>query len=295
MHICVCICTYQRPRLLKKLLVELGKQDTEGEFTFSVVVADNDREQSAQAIVHEVAPGLPVPITYCVEPQQNIPLVRNKALSLAAGDFVAFIDDDEFPAAGWLVALFNLCVEKGVAGVLGPVKPHFEQAPPDWLMKGGFYERPSHLTGFVMNWRECRTGNVLFARRLLAGMAEPFCPEFGIGSEDVDFFRRMSALGHTFLWCAEAVVYETVLPNRWKRSFLLKRGLLRGKMAVKHPEDRWLGLGKSVIAVPLYTLALPFLLLAGQHHFMKYLVKLCDHAGRLLASVGLSPVRQREN
>jgi hypothetical protein len=41
--------------------------------------------------------------------------------------------------------------------------------------------------------------------------------------------------------------------------------------------------------VPLYTIALPFLLIAGQHWFMKYLIKLCDHVGRLLAWLGFNP------
>jgi hypothetical protein len=50
---------------------------------------------------------------------------------------------------------------------------------------------------------------------------------------------------------------------------------------------------KSVIAVPAYALALPLLLLAGHHYFMRYLVRLADHVGRLLASVGLNPVTER--
>jgi hypothetical protein len=49
---------------------------------------------------------------------------------------------------------------------------------------------------------------------------------------------------------------------------------------------------KSVIAVPAYGLALPFLLLMGQHMFMKYLVKAFDHAGRILAFVGVDAVKE---
>jgi hypothetical protein len=41
-HVCVCICTFRRPLLLKRLLEALEKQQTENAFTFSVVVADND-------------------------------------------------------------------------------------------------------------------------------------------------------------------------------------------------------------------------------------------------------------
>ena len=38
---------------------------------------------------------------------------------------------------------------------------------------------------------------------------------------------------------------------------------------------------------------LPFTLLLGQHVFMKYCIKLCDHAGRILSALGLNPVRER--
>jgi hypothetical protein len=50
---------------------------------------------------------------------------------------------------------------------------------------------------------------------------------------------------------------------------------------------------RSLVAVPVYLAMLPFTLLWGQHVFMKYSIKLCDHAGRLLALVSLNPVRER--
>jgi hypothetical protein len=46
---------------------------------------------------------------------------------------------------------------------------------------------------------------------------------------------------------------------------------------------------KSIVALPLYTVALPFTLFAGQHRFMTLLVKLCDHAGKLLSLVKIRP------
>ena len=47
----------------------------------------------------------------------------------------------------------------------------------------------------------------------------------------------------------------------------------------------------SLVAVPAYVIALPLALLTGQGRFMTYLVSLCDHLGRLLAVVGINPVR----
>src|SRR5207245_2089705 len=141
-HIAVCICTYRRVRLLTRLLDELACQETGGLFTYSVVVADNDESQSARAVVDDFASRCAIPITYCVEPRQNIALTRNKALEHAAGDFVAFIDDDEFPTKRWLLTLFNACRTYGTDGALGPVKPHFDERPPQWVVDGKLYDRP---------------------------------------------------------------------------------------------------------------------------------------------------------
>jgi succinoglycan biosynthesis protein ExoM len=293
-HISVCICTCGRPEMLARLLREVARQETANAFTFSVVVTDNEPTQSGRKVVDGCANELGLAATYTVEPERNIAMARNTALSHATGDFIVFIDDDEFPVPGWLLSLFRTCDAYGVAGVLGPVKPHFDHQPPRWLVKGRFYERPTHCTGFSVSWQECRTGNVLFRRSILPVGEPPFRREFGTGGEDQDFFRRMIQNGHRFMWCDEAVAYEVVPSSRWGRRFLLSRALLRGRNTFRHPRHRIRNLLKSVVAVIVYALALPVLLLAGHHYFMRYLIKLADHAGRLLASVGLNPVRERQ-
>jgi succinoglycan biosynthesis protein ExoM len=293
-HITVCICTYKRPLLLAHSLEKLQDQETHGLFSYSIVVVDNDVTKSAQPSVLNFAATASVPVKYCVEPQQNIALARNKALENAKGDFIAFIDDDEFATRRWLANLFETCRKYEVDGVLGPVAPEFESPPPLWAVKGRFFERPNYETGYRMAWEETRTGNVLFRRKILDGNGEWFKAEFATGGEDVDFFRRMTEQGRSFVWCKEAVVYEIVPSARCKRSYLLKRALLRGSNFPKHPKHRLVNILKSLIAVPSYTLVLPVFAVCGQHVFVKYLIKLCDHASRLLAFLGVSLVTQRE-
>jgi glycosyltransferase involved in cell wall biosynthesis len=293
-HVTVCVCTFRRPELLKRLLDELARQETGGTFTYSVVVADNDRSQSARRTVEEFVASSPLRVVYCVEPEQNIARARNKTLEQAQGDYVAFIDDDEYPCRDWLANLIKIASARGVDGVLGPVKPHFETPPPPWAVKGGFFERPTHETGCRIDLKEARTGNVLLNRRMLDGLNEIFRPQFGTGGEDVDFFARMMEQGRVFVWCNEAPVFESVPAARCRRSYLLRRALLRGRNTAKNPSGRAGNILKSLFAVPLYALALPALLLGGQHVFLKYLIKLTDHTGRLLALVGLNPVRERE-
>jgi succinoglycan biosynthesis protein ExoM len=293
-HISVCVCTFKRTRLLKRLLDKLECQRADGCFGYSIVVADNDFEQSARQLVANFGETSKVPSVYCVEPQKNIALARNKALESARGEFIAFIDDDEFPADDWLLNLLKACEEFRAAGVLGPVRPHFEQPPPRWIVKGAFCERPEYTTGRVMEWGESRTGNLLFRRNILAGTPRVFNPEFANGGEDKDFFLRMTGRGNVFVWCNEAVVYETVEPTRWRRGFMLKRALLRGKNILKHPTGRMRILIKSVFAVPIYSVVLPVMLLLGHHLFMRYAIKLCDHLGRVLAVLGVNPISERE-
>ncbi len=280
--------------MLQRLLNELALQETDGSFTYSIVVADNDREESARQVVADFNATSAIRAVYRVEPEQNIARARNKTLENGTGDYVAFIDDDEFPSAPWLRNLLKTCLKHGVAGVLGPVQPHFEESPPSWVTRGRFFERPRHETGFQIDLKEARTGNLLFDRRILEGAKEVFRPQFKTGGEDVDFFGRMKAKGLVFIWCDEASVFETVPASRCKRRYLLRRALLRGRNSLRNPAGRLGNIAKSLLAVPLYGIALPFLLLLGQHVFLKYLIKFVDHSGRLLALVGLNPARERE-
>lgn len=290
-HISVCICTYKRPQLLRLLLDELAKQETAGLFKYSAVVVDNDREQSAAAAVQQFAAQSEMTVAYCVECEQGISLARNKAIANATGNFIAFIDDDEFPTSNWLLTLFQTLQQHGVDGVLGPVNPHFPDSAPQWVRKGGFYDRPTFPTGMVIDRSKGRTGNVLLSKKLFDSGEPAFRAEFRTG-EDQDFFGRMIASGHTFIWCHEAVAFETVPPIRWNRSFMIRRAALQGSNSVLHDRG-FRSIAKSIVAAVSYAVALPFALLTGQSRFMSLLLKLSYHASRILAAAGLDPVKEK--
>jgi len=292
-HICVCICTYKRPELLERLLADLETQETAGLFSFSIVVVDNDAGESAREVVSAFARRTNRTVVYDIEPQQNISLARNRAVRNSVGDYIAFFDDDQFPQRDWLLSLYEAQKAYRADGILGPVKPHYDQTPPHWLVKGKFYERSTHESGRIIGWRSGRTGNVLLRKEVLAGDPQPFDPRFGSGAEDQDFFRRMIDKGYRFVWCNEAVGYEHVPPVRWRRGFLLRRALLRGKMSLLHPGMGAKSVLTSVIAIPIYLALLPFMAIGGQHLFMKYLVKICDHLGRIMSAAGIDVISEK--
>lgn len=294
-HISVGICTYKRPHFLKRLLAAISNQATGDSFTYSAIVVDNDRLQSAKDTVLSSPEGKRIDLSYVVEPEQNISLARNQAVRNSRGNFLAFIDDDEFPEEDWLLNLYNTCKEHNADGVLGPVKPHYEVEPPGWIVKGKMHEKGDFKTGDIIRKdRDTRTSNVLLTMRLFENMESPFDIRYGrTGGEDTDFFRRKMAEGCFFVWCNEAPVYETVPPERMKRSYFMKRALLRGAVTAGMIPFSVRGTMKSLIACLIYIPSLPFLQLAGHHYFMKYLMKSCDHIGKLLRTVGIDVVKER--
>lgn len=287
-HITVCICTFKRPQQLKRLLYELSQQEV-SEFTFSIVVADNDACRSAEPVVSDFAQLSSIPVTYCLEPEQNIALARNRALEHANGNFIACIDDDEYPTPSWLSSLYNTCRSYGADGVLGPVFPQYETPPPNWVLEGGFFDRPTHETGVRIGYSDMRTSNAIFRKDILKSLDSPFRAEFGSGGEDADFFRRLTRKGYLFVWCNEAVVKELIPPSRLCCRYVLRRALHRGNITFKFKEGRAKAILKAFVAVPVYSISLPFLVLRGKAWFMIYLMKLCDHAGLLLAFFGITP------
>ena len=296
-HICVCICTYERPRLLGNLLGKLEEQETGGLFDYSIVIVDNDRLESARETVETHARQSKLAISYNIEPRQNISLARNKAVQVSKGDFVAFIDDDEFPNSRWLLNLYKAINRYKVAGVLGPVIPYFENEPPKWVLKGRFFDRPSDISGHVLERQNTRTGNALLRRAIFKEDCIWFRPEYGRGGEDREFFGRKIEQGHVFVWCREAPVFETITPERWETKIIIKRALLRGKMAFNSSRTRPKNILISGAAIMIYTVSLPLLFvfspIIGYDIFMGYLIKNFDHLGNIFALFNIDLVKEK--
>lgn len=289
-HISVCICTYKRPELLRRLLKDLNTLKSDGMFTYSIVVVENGDSTGGKAVVSEFAASSAIPVTYCAEPRQNIALARNKALENASGDYIAFIDDDEFPTPEWLLTMLRTCNKYQVDGVLGPVEAHFEKGAPSWVVKGGLFDRPPHPTGLRLNSSQTRTGNVLMKREMVVNETQPFDPEFLAASDQV-FFKKMMSRGRTFIWCAEAVVYEVVPAARWKRSFLIRRAVFRGVFSKRLAGASPMPFVISLAATLVYAASLPVVVFLGQAKSMKCVFKLCYHVGRLMGLLGINPIK----
>ena len=298
-HICVCICTYRRPQLLEILLKKLQLQKTGGLFDWSVVIVDNDDTMSARPVVVKLQQASTSKIDYYAEPKKNIAEVRNTALRHASGDYIAFIDDDEYPSDEWLFNLFRVLKEYKSHAALGPVIPYFDAQPPVWILKGKFCERPTYETGTPMHWSKTRTGNVLIDKHVIDMNNVAFNPDFGTGGEDVVFFKELSQKGAVFVWCNEAPVYENVPVERCTKRYFFRRAFVQGNISSRYDitsvrwEKRLFVFLKSFIAAVIYSTIIPFSCVGGTHTFMKYVIKDIHHLSRLLALCGIMVIKER--
>jgi glycosyltransferase involved in cell wall biosynthesis len=299
-YISICICTYRRFQTLKWLITKLMVQETQGLFNYSIIVVDNDRDGSARVLIENINKKTSNKIRYDIEPERSIPAARNKALSLADGNYIAIIDDDEFPPTHWLVTLYKAIKTFDADGALGPVIPYFEQRPPTWLIKGKFCERPIYRTGTLLEWYHTRTGNVLLKRKVFDEYGLKFDLKWKTSGSDRAFFKTAIEHGYRFVAVAEAPVYEVVPPERWEKSYYIKRSLVHGfntyRNTIKGTSFLWqvITAFKSALALGAYLIIFPFSLVLGPAWYVKCLEKGAHHFSQLVARLGIEIIKKRD-
>ena len=291
----LCIATYRRQDRLNALLDDIQLQSR---LPDEVVVVDNDSAGSARPIVDaRISKGAPYPIRYDIQPLKNISLTRNQTVALAAGEWLAFIDDDERAPAPWLQQLIDAAARFHADGVLGPVEPIVPDSAPAWIKRGRFYDFHRMLTGTVIPPNRLRFGNVLLRGSCIRALPGPFDPAYGLtGGEDGDLLSRLALKGARLVWCDEAVVHEPVEAARLSLRWLMRRSLSGGQDFAKHSlEGRYgpmTGIGRvrfflrallqALIAGLLTVLFLPF----GRHLAARWLTTLSANLGKLSVFFG---------
>ncbi len=215
----VAICTYRRMGVAATL-ASLAKLALPFNTTIRIIVADNDREPSAQVTVAQAAAEHGLNVTYLHAPAQNISIARNACLDAATGDFLAFVDDDEIVSPEWLAELLTRQRDTLAPIVLGPVRAVYRSDYPAWVVLGDFHStKPTVTNGAITTGY---AGNVLMTRDAFTN--QRFREDLGVsGGEDTEFFARLARAGARIAYAENAVAFEAVPPERATLRWLLKR------------------------------------------------------------------------
>ena len=192
----VCIATFRRPDGLRKLLQSLQAQRDAPEF--EIVIIDNDSAGSARATVETFSGSLN--FTYAVEPERGLAAVRNHAVRIARGEFLAFVDDDETVPMTWLGTLHKALAETGASAALGPVEVEFESGVADEIRRCRFFTHSHPPEGAPIPWYFTHTANSYVRTNALPDRHAPFRSWFGqTGGEDIDLYKRIADAGGIFV------------------------------------------------------------------------------------------------
>lgn len=131
--ISVILPTRNRAEQLRGALERLAAQETDGTFTYEVIVVDNGSADGTRSVVEQMAAGFPVPLRYAYEPTAGKPYALNTGLRTATGHIFACMDDDIEPSPEWLAALWRCFQETDADAVTGRILPKWIGTRPAWL------------------------------------------------------------------------------------------------------------------------------------------------------------------
>jgi glycosyltransferase involved in cell wall biosynthesis len=214
-RVVLCIPTFKRPKMLARLLDAVAQLKTTADVL--VVVADNDAEGHAGFDLCNQMQNYRWPLRAVIAEKRGIAQVRNVLIEEALktkADFVAMIDDDEWPAPSWLDAFLAGAHQTRADVLQGSIL--FGQAG---AADGhGDIRRPTGPIAMLQG-----AGNLLIRRGVLEEMQAPwFDPAFALsGGEDREFFVRLSHAGKRFAWVDEARAHGDVPETRANLSWLL--------------------------------------------------------------------------
>jgi glycosyltransferase involved in cell wall biosynthesis len=298
--VCLCVPTFRRPAGLRKLLAHIEQLTFVGAVT--VVVVDNDAEnRGGAAIVEQLAPVARFPVTCIVESRRGHTYAYNSAFVSAcraapAPDYVAVLDDDEYPDPNWLAELMKVALEYDVDIVGGPVFPVFDN-PSHWLAKSGLYAPTRSRTGRVP--MIYGAGNMLIRRTVLEQyLDEPFHHAFAFtGGSDSEFFKRCQNDGRSFAWADDAHVFETMPRSRTTVGYVLRRKFRTGTEATRIDRRLTGGTGgaraalrhwcKGLGLLGLGILSLPATIWGGRRAAMNSLIWAARGVGYIAAEFGV--------
>jgi len=235
----VIIPTLNRSNLLSLLLDSLAVQAPVS-FAWEIIVVDNGSIDETREVVQKKSRQAPVLLRYVYEPKPGLHQGRHRGAREAAGEVMAFLDDDTVLLPGWISGL-ELMLSNQADAVVSRILPKWEMQPPDWLtdlFSDGTFglltlldlgNEPKQIDPLFV-W-----GASFFIRRFLVFELGGFHPD-GMplelmryrGDGETGFFQEFKKQGYTAWYDPRSVAYHTVSRKRMTLDYLCQRSYNQG-------------------------------------------------------------------
>ena len=221
--ISVVVCTYNRAEMLRGALESVVCQETDGKFSYEIIVIDDASTDGTSSVVKKVSRRSPIPIRYVCEEGHGIAQARNRGIKESCSKWVAFFDDDQLAEPHWLKELFMVASKTGaycVGGTRLLSLPAEQVIPLTQVTRSILGEEIRCKEAQVYSRRFLPgTGNILIKRSIFNSIGE-FDPSMIWGEEDLDLIRRIRAAAFPIWSAPKAVVYHLIPPYRVSVEYL---------------------------------------------------------------------------
>jgi glucosyl-dolichyl phosphate glucuronosyltransferase len=232
----ILVCTHNRADLLRGALESLERQSL-ARSRFEVLVVDNASTDGTPAVVAECAARDGIDIRCVREEELGLDAARNRGIREAAGDIVAFLDDDARARSDWAEEILR-GFERHDAPILGGrVDLAWEAPRPAWFSDALLrylihcdygsevisVSAPPWLYGTNVAFRKDLFQEIGLFRLDLDRKGDSL-----MGGGDTELFKRAHALGHRLLYLPSLVVEHLVPASRLTRAFFRERLLYSG-------------------------------------------------------------------
>jgi glucosyl-dolichyl phosphate glucuronosyltransferase len=278
----IIVCTHNRADLLRKCLQATIQEMRSAEVSGELLVVDNASTDHTKTVVDALAEeaGGAVRLKYFFESEPNLSIARNRGIDEATGSVLVFLDDDAFPASGWLSSCLKaFAMNPTVLGVGGEVTPRLGAAAPDWFREpltaiytvmdlGGTEVRPfppqSHPVGANMAFRRSVFETRRFSSRL--GRSRRTL----VTGDDSEMCASIRKAGGKLLYVPGMKVEHFIHPERLTEQWVLERYFFEGISRACMPFG-WrvhaISVAKQLAKLTLLVLMRPFL----RTHFQRLL------------------------
>ncbi|HTD16557.1 MAG TPA: glycosyltransferase family 2 protein [Chthoniobacterales bacterium] len=202
------ICTRNRAaqlaQTLKRVLAIRSRLDWE------LIVSDNGSTDRTRAVVEEYAAACDRPVRLIYKPDRGVSRARNAGWQSAKSEIVAYIDDDCYPAEGYVDAVFDCFTKDPRLGFVGgrillydpsDLKITIQESSERLSFPPYSFIRPGAIHGANLAFRRVALSEV-------GGFDVWFGPGALFVAEELELLARISAAGWTGEYDPRPLVYH---------------------------------------------------------------------------------------
>ena len=225
------IPTFYRNRYLEKAIESLIRQDLPKDL-YEIIIVDNSPVASAKKVFEKFTEIKN--IRYYHERRLGASSARNRALSEAGGEYIAFMDNDTIASPDWLINIIKAFEKLDMSAVCvgGKIEPIWQDQKPKWLRKEleTFYSIIDYSDApiFLDKKHNLFSANMAFPKKFLEEMGG-FDTSFGRmgrslrSGEDVRIQDKMREMGYKIYYDPSIKVGHHILKSRLTRMWLIRR------------------------------------------------------------------------